>query len=132
VPGAGEVIKYSVKHSSSLIKCPSHVHIGDCTAHDADTEQQGLNSLQIEVQPIGTGLYPDRIMLTSTYDLRIIDVEISARELGHTFTLNFHTQARQQTVQQIPLINGSNAPVAVVATVRTPRAIHLTRELLLA
>lgn len=114
----GEVIEYAVKHSSSLIVCPSTVSIGDPCVLDCAGEWPSLNELTLEVQPIGTGLYPDRIMLTSPYDVRIIDVEISARELGHTYNLTFQTQALQSTTQQVPLINAADTSMAVTATVR--------------
>ena len=72
----------------------------------------------LEVLPIGTGLYPDRLVLTSPCDLRILDIEISARKLGHTYALTFDAQAREAVTQEIPLINNSDAAMSVTAKVR--------------
>lgn len=71
----------------------------------------------LEVLPIGTGLYPDRLVLTSPCDLRILDIEISARKLGHTYALTFDAQARESVTQEIPLINNSDAAMSVTAKV---------------
>jgi hypothetical protein len=116
----GEAIKYEVKHSSSLIQCPSEVEIGEVT--DIADLTDKLNSLRLELKPIGSGLYPDRIQMTSAYDVRIIDVEISARELSRIFSLDFRTHARQCTTQNIPLLNASDVAVTVKATVRRGEA----------
>jgi hypothetical protein len=116
-------VQYSVKHSSSLIKCADHINIS-ANGH-ANKPDDIPNALKLELTPIGTGIYPDRIMLQSAYDIRIVDVEISAQCLGHTFTLDFRTTARQTVTQTIPLVNSSDKPMTVSAVVRlasTPRS----------
>lgn len=92
-----------------------------CEVNDIADLTDKVNTLCLELKPIGSGLYPDRIMLTSAYDVRIIDVEISARELGRTFSLDFRTHARQTTTQNIPLLNASDTAITVKATVRLRR-----------
>lgn len=78
--------------------------------------------------PIGTGLYPDRLVLTSPSDLRVIDIEISARKLGHSYALTFDAQARETVTQDIPLINNSDAAMSVTAKVRTIATSLLDRS----
>ena len=93
--------------------------IGEHTTFDDPVDTETLNQVKLEVNPIGTGLYPDRLTLTSAYDMRIIDVEITGRKLGHNYTLTFDTQALQTVQQSIPLINTADSAMTVNATVWT-------------
>lgn len=113
-------MQYTVKHSSSLIKCPDRISISP-NGHTVKAEDTP-NALKLDLTPIGTGIYPDRIMLQSPYDIRIVDVEISAQCLGQTFSLDFKTTARQSVTQTIPLVNSSDKPMAVAAQASVPEA----------
>lgn len=108
---------YTIKHSSSLIKCPDHISIS-ANGHSNKPEDTP-NSLKLELTPIGTGIYPDRIMFKSPYDIRVVDVEISAQCLGQTFNLDFKTMARVPVTQTIPLVNSSDKPMVIAAKVRS-------------
>lgn len=57
------------------------------------------NTLRLNLSPIGTGIYPTRIMLTSALDVRVIDVELTAQTMTQTFMLEFNTTARQPIAQ---------------------------------
>jgi hypothetical protein len=111
-------VRYDVKHASSLIKCGGEARVGDVTAFDNHPDPDTLNQVRLDVNPIGTGLYPDRLTLTSAHDLRIIDVEVSARKLGQSFALNFDVHALQTATQNIPVVNTSDAAMTVTAVVR--------------
>lgn len=78
---------------------------------------EGSNVVKLDMRPIGIGIYPDRIMLTSAQDVRLVDVEIHVKELEHTYTLAFSAQMKSSLVQQIPLCNSSEKAIAVTAEV---------------
>ncbi|GMH42128.1 hypothetical protein BSKO_10047 [Bryopsis sp. KO-2023] len=71
------------------------------------------NTIRVALKPIGTGIYPSRIILTSPYDVRVVDVEISAQKLGETFQLEFKSPAFQTVSQDIPLVNNSEKAMVV-------------------
>jgi hypothetical protein len=109
---AGECIEYSVDHASSIIQCPDSVTVMD------KGPAEGINVVQLVMRPIGIGIYPDRIRLTSVQDVRLIDVEIHVKELEHIYTLAFSAQMKSNLVQQIPLCNSSEKQITVTAEVR--------------
>lgn len=115
---AGELARYSVSHASGLIRCGTSVQIGDMTTSDAAADQDNVNQIKLDVQPIGVGLYPDRLTLTSQHDVRIIDVEIDARKLGHSFTLNLDSAPNHTLTQDVPVTNNTGSAMNVTATVR--------------
>ena len=106
---AGESVQYSVSHVSSLVQCSDSVTVAEKGGQDNE------NSVKLDLKPIGIGIYPDRIMLTSAYDVRLHDVEIHVKELEHTFTLAFSCQMKDTLSQPIPLCN-SNADKAITVT----------------
>ena len=106
---AGENVQYSVSHMSSIIQCSDTVTVVDKGGQDNG------NAVKLDLRPIGIGIYPDRIMLTSAYDVRLHDVEIHVKELEHTFTLAFSCQMKDTLSQPIPLCN-SNADKAITVT----------------
>lgn len=73
------------------------------------------NTLRLSLKPIGTGIYPTRIIMMSHRDVRVVDAEINAQKLGETFQLEFTTPAFQSVVQDIPLINPSEKAMVVQA-----------------
>jgi hypothetical protein len=83
----------------------------------AQQNEQHQNELRLDLNPVGTGIYPDRLSLSSSSEVRIIDVEIDARQLGQTHALTAHVQARQEVTQNIPVVNISDKPMTVTAKV---------------
>ncbi|EFJ49198.1 hypothetical protein VOLCADRAFT_90100 [Volvox carteri f. nagariensis] len=80
------------------------------------------NTLRLHLSPIGTGIYPTRIMLTSALDVRVIDVELTAQTMTQNFVLEFSTSARQPITQasragDIPLVNTGETSMTVSATI---------------
>lgn len=74
------------------------------------------NSLPVTLRPVGTGVYPSKIILTSQFDVRVINLEVSAQCLGQSFALEMSSPARQPLLQEIPLVNTTGTPMAVQAT----------------
>lgn len=74
------------------------------------------NTLRLSLKPIGTGIYPCRIILTSYRDVRVVDVEINAQNLGETFALEFATPAFHLITQDIPLVNTTDKSIVVQAS----------------
>ncbi|KAG2493472.1 hypothetical protein HYH03_008289 [Edaphochlamys debaryana] len=75
------------------------------------------NTLRLHLAPIGTGIYPTRIMLTSPLDVRVVDLELTAQTMTQTFVLEFATCARQAITQDIPLVNTGDTQMTVSATI---------------
>ncbi|GLI64998.1 hypothetical protein VaNZ11_008424 [Volvox africanus] len=75
------------------------------------------NTLRMHLSPIGTGIYPTRIMLTSPLDVRVIDLELTAQTMTQNFVLEFNTSARQPITQDIPLVNTGDTNMTVSATI---------------
>ncbi|PNW70067.1 hypothetical protein CHLRE_17g704300v5 [Chlamydomonas reinhardtii] len=75
------------------------------------------NTLRMHLNPIGTGIYPTRIMLTSPLDVRVVDLELTAQTMTQSFVLEFNTSARQAITQEIPLVNTGDAQMTVTATI---------------
>lgn len=73
------------------------------------------NTLRLVLKPIGTGIYPCRIIMTSYRDVRVVDVEINAQNLGETFALEFVTPAFHSVMQDIPLVNTTDKSIVVQA-----------------
>lgn len=53
------------------------------------------NVLKLSLRPTGTGIYPGRLVLTSPWDVRVVDVEIVAQCMGQTALLELECPARQ-------------------------------------
>jgi hypothetical protein len=53
------------------------------------------NVLKLSLRPTGTGIYPGRLVLTSPWDVRVVDLEIVAQCMGQTATLELECAARQ-------------------------------------
>eukprot|EP00798_Chlamydomonas_sp_ICE-L_P015727 gene15727-21848_t len=70
------------------------------------------NGLRLTLKPIGTGIYPSRLLLTSNIDTRVIDLELMAQTLTQNFQLEFSIACRQQMSQDVPLVNTSDRMMA--------------------
>jgi hypothetical protein len=74
-----------------------------------------VNHLQLELHPQGVGKYVSRVCLRSALDVRILDIEAKVTSLGTRAELTLSVPARQQIVQEIPVINKSENEWRIVA-----------------
>mmetsp|Transcript_28943 Transcript_28943/g.66987 ORF Transcript_28943/g.66987 Transcript_28943/m.66987 type:complete len:2816 (+) Transcript_28943:96-8543(+) len=65
------------------------------------------NRLMIELHPKGPGTYSTRIVLRSSVDVRVIEVESLVSAMGLRANLDFVCPARSAITQDIPIINVS-------------------------
>lgn len=63
---------------------------------DKDSKSKDENILKLQLKPLGTGIYPARLTLTSLYDVRVVAVEVTAQSMGQTAVLEMECPARQQ------------------------------------
>jgi hypothetical protein len=63
------------------------------------------NCLKVGLKPIGSGVYPTRLLLTSSVDVRVVDLEVTAQNMTQKFSLEFSCAARQLISQEVPLVN---------------------------
>lgn len=54
------------------------------------------NLLRLSLKPVGCGVYPARITLISQWDVRVLEVEVTAQSTGQACTLELECPARQQ------------------------------------
>lgn len=99
------------------MQCPRSITISERLG--ASGKASDRNFLQLELKPVGIGLYPDRLLLRSEHETRVLDVMINVRELEHTYTLGFCCKARKGVIQQIPLFNSSDKSACITAEVRS-------------
>ena len=71
-------------------------------------KSQQVASFMLNFAPRGPGTYHCYVMLTSTYDVRVIMIEGRARSPGMKAELEFACPARQQITQDIPVTNSSD------------------------
>lgn len=64
------------------------------------------NVMKLQLKPVGAGVYPARLTLTSPYDVRVVDVEVTAQSMGQTAVLELECPARQQVSGYAPLHAG--------------------------
>lgn len=76
---------------------------------------QKPNNLQLELRPTGVGLYATRLVLRSALHIRILDIEAKVTSLGTRAELTLSIPARQQILQEIPVINNSDYEWKVIA-----------------
>jgi hypothetical protein len=56
----------------------------------------GGNVLKLSLKPVGPGMYPARLVLTSAYDVRHIELQVTAQARGQACILELECPARQQ------------------------------------
>lgn len=54
------------------------------------------NAIKLGLKPVGAGVYPARLVLTSAYDVRHIELQVTAQARGQTCALELECPARQQ------------------------------------
>lgn len=59
------------------------------------------NTLRLTLHPAGAGTYPSKVVLCSSGDVRVLDVEFAAVKTGQQVTLEFNTPARERLVQEV-------------------------------
>ena len=95
-----------------------YVKHGSQKGKPADGEPQGgptPNVLPLTLDPRGPGIYPVRVVLSSEQDIRVVDAEFTVAKLAQQAELEFECPARQQIVQEVPLVNSSDKPLNVKA-----------------
>ncbi|KAI8473771.1 MAG: hypothetical protein J3K34DRAFT_497953 [Monoraphidium minutum] len=140
-------LDYAVSCSSAFVAAPAALTLrSGADAPAADKAQQGggaaakkpaaagggggaggragppPNTLRLSLKPVGAGLYPALVTLTSGYDVRVVSVEVSAQSLGQAYTLELECPARQQASQDIPIVNTGDAGLSAQATLVTTAA----------
>lgn len=78
-------------------------------------EPVGPNTLRLSLKPVGTGIYPTRLLLSSPYDTRVLDLELTAQVMLQQFQLDFSCAVRQAITQEVPLVNTSDLSMTVRA-----------------
>ncbi|GAX74871.1 hypothetical protein CEUSTIGMA_g2317.t1 [Chlamydomonas eustigma] len=76
-----------------------------------------LNTIPLTLKPIGPGIYPTRLLLTSNLDVRVMDVELMSQTMTQSFQLDFACPVRHVISQDIPLVNTSDQVMNVKATI---------------
>lgn len=60
-------------------------------------QQHGsVNVLKLGLKPVGPGVYPAKLVLTSAYDVRHIELQVTAQARGQACVLELECPARQQ------------------------------------
>jgi len=120
-------LEYTVTQTNSLISCPSTLILDQGGAVDLDATSSGggprgtdavptpRNGLRLMLKPIGTGIYPTRLMLTSLLDTRVVDLELTAQTMTQQFQLDFSCAVRQTITQDVPLVNTGDQSMTVHA-----------------
>jgi len=137
-------LEYTVSQTNGLISCASSIKLSSNAlapappAPDAKVVAPGRatdpappNCLRLALKPMGTGIYPVRIMLTSMdgLDTRVVDVELTCQIMLQQFDLLFEAPTRQTVTQEIPLLNTGEQTMTVVASLLGPsKAFTGTKE----
>merc|ERR1719353_2807171 len=87
-------------------------------AAEAEKVQPDLNSekLCLEFKPREPGVYPCSVILTSNNDMRIYSIEGTGTAPNSRVSLTFHTHARREVVQSIPIVNPTDKDWPIKAT----------------
>ena len=89
---------YHISQTNTLVTCPDSITLFNRPIGSAGVggEQPGSpqgprppepaaasqpNTLRLNLKPIGTGIYPTRVLLTSQYDTRVVDLELTAQTM---------------------------------------------------
>ena len=120
--GQGSIkdLTYTVESSSQFIHSVEAIYVkhGSQKGKPADGEPQGgptPNVLPLTLDPRGPGIYPVRVVLSSEQDIRVVDAEFTVAKLAQQAELEFECPARQQIVQEVPMVNSSDKPLNVKA-----------------
>jgi hypothetical protein len=87
---------------SSPAAAAARAAFGTTNGGSGGQQQQGAdgagkdNVLRLGLKPVGVGIYPARLVLTSPYDVRVVDLEVTAQSLGQSCVLELECPARQQ------------------------------------
>eukprot|EP01065_Artemidia_motanka_P047272 TRINITY_DN736_c0_g1_i2.p1 TRINITY_DN736_c0_g1~~TRINITY_DN736_c0_g1_i2.p1 ORF type:complete len:2968 (+),score=1059.89 TRINITY_DN736_c0_g1_i2:73-8904(+) len=129
-------LRYKVEYTSPFFSGPKEVVSRPPPAVDTDDArknkqlQRPPTNFPVTFNPKGPGVYPARIILTSHYDVRVIDIEGKSRSPGMKADLDFSCHARQVITQDIPITNKSAKDWTVQATLTGeyfsgPREVHV-------
>ena len=81
------------------------------------TPRDGSSGVPFIFQPKGAGVYPCTVVLRSSYDIRVYELEVTVTAPGVKTSLEFSAPARQAIVQDIPIRNSSETPWNLRATI---------------
>ncbi|KAF5834411.1 flagellar associated protein [Dunaliella salina] len=127
-------LEYTVSQTNGLISCANSIKLSSnalppapptpdaVVAPGRATDPAPPNCLRLALKPMGTGIYPVRIMLTSMdgLDTRVVDVELTCQIMLQQFDLLFEAPTRQTVTQEIPLLNTGEQTMTVVASLLGP------------
>lgn len=68
-------------------------------------DAEGFISIPLKFFPLGPGHYPCKILLTSTYDVRVYCIEGVVNEDRPDATFEFVTPALEPLTQNIPIVS---------------------------
>merc|ERR1719353_2828295 len=87
-------------------------------AAEAEKAQPDANSekLCLEFKPREPGVYPCSVILTSNNDMRIYSIEGTGTAPNSRVALTFHTHARREVTQEIPIVNPTDKDWPIKAT----------------
>lgn len=119
----GEPLVYTVEQANQFVNVPRVVVLKgvkqpDKQRGDEEAASSSTNSIRVELNPKGAGLYPVRVKLTSVNDVRVYDLTFEATKAGMVSKLEFDCPARHQVQQEIPLVNHSDKPLQVRANIQ--------------
>jgi len=123
-----ETITYDVEHQGEYVTAPTSVSL----VKDVDTRQvHGMrspdsprdaapNSIPLLISPPSAGVYPGTLLLSSGYDARIIEYEISVTSSGQRGLFELSTPVRTTVEQEVPVVNQTDRDMVVSASIVGP------------
>eukprot|EP00755_Sulcionema_specki_P010722 Sspe_Gene.7078::Locus_2392_Transcript_2_2_Confidence_0.625_Length_8917::g.7078::m.7078 len=130
-------LRYKVEYTSPFFTGPKEVTVktdkggeGEDGAHKKQKQLVKPIAFNVTFNPRGPGVYPGKIILTSHYDVRVIEMEGKSRSPGMRGELDFACTARQVITQEIPITNRSNKDWTIHAALTGeyftgPREVHV-------
>eukprot|EP01079_Euglenida_sp_SAG-EU17-18_P004709 gene4709-858_t len=126
VPKEDHHVKYQIESLSPFFTCASELVL----IRDGDPEEsmqsakgsaprsdnKNTATTSIHFQPNKPGVYPCYLILASSRDVRVVEVEGSAIANALTMELEFECAARQSILQEIPVQNHSDQDCMVTFT----------------
>ncbi|CAD7959898.1 unnamed protein product [Amoebophrya sp. A25] len=95
-----EKVTYDIQLSSPYYKSPKEIIV-----HRPEGSTDSSGKLNLEFRPKEPGVYPCSITLVSSLDIRIYQVEGTGTAPNTRCALSFMTHARQEVIQEIPIVN---------------------------
>lgn len=74
------------------------------------------------------GTYPAKIILSSSFDVRVVEVEGRARSPGMKAELDFACPARQQITQDIPITNRTEKDWIITSVLTGGQSLAVAKD----